>query len=168
MEIIFVRHAVAMERRDFAKLGKEDSLRPITIKGARRHRRMCKIMQRAVKGAEVVVTSPLMRARQTAEITSQIYGDLSIVEVPELVPTAPPAAFLKWLRVWGRVYKKIIVVGHEPHMGELVSYLVSGQVQQNFIIKKSGFLSVLTGPAAEVEKGSGKVLYHVSPRLLFK
>lgn len=168
MEIILVRHAVAMERQEFAKTGQEDSLRPITLKGARRHRRMCKSMQKMARGAEVIVTSPLLRARQTAEITSQIYEDLNILEVPELVPSASPSAFLKWVRVWGRVYKKIIVVGHEPHLGELASYLVSGQVQHNFIVKKSGFLSIITGPASEIEKGSGKVLYHVSPKLFMK
>lgn len=168
MEIILVRHAVAMERQDFAKYGQEDSLRPITLKGARRHRRMCKAMAKWVRGAEVIVTSPLLRARQTAEITSQIYGDLNIVEAPELVPSAPPSAFLKWLRVWGRVHKKIIVVGHEPHLSEFASYLVCGQVQQNFIIKKSGFMSILTGPASEIERGAGRVAYHVSPKLFLK
>ncbi|HWU41779.1 MAG TPA: histidine phosphatase family protein, partial [Bdellovibrio sp.] len=86
MELIIIRHAVAEEREDFVKKNLEDQLRPLTLKGRKRMQKICVKLRDYVKGFDVIVSSPFTRARQTAEILSQIYFETKVIETPELVP----------------------------------------------------------------------------------
>src|SRR5437868_14895733 len=122
MELIIIRHAVAEEREVFVKKNSEDSLRPLTLKGRKRMQKVAVRLQDFVKEFDVIVTSPFTRARQTAEILSQIYFETPVLEAPELVPQSPPSAFVKWLRVQSKQARRIAVVRHEPHLSTVVIY----------------------------------------------
>lgn len=166
MELIIIRHAVAETREDFVKKGLEDHLRPLTLKGRKRMQKVCVRMLDFVKEIDLIVSSPLTRARQTAEIVSQIYFETKVVEAPELVPHSPPQAFLKWLRTQGRHYRRIVVVGHEPHLSAFASYLLSGKSESFIDLKKSGILCLELESFANAEAGSAQLLYSVPPKFL--
>lgn len=166
MELIIVRHAVAEEREDFKKRGLEDNLRPLTLKGRKKMQKVCVFLRDYVKELDVIVTSPLVRARQTAEIMSQIYFDTKVIETPELVPQSPPPAFLKWLRVQGRNYRRIAIVGHEPHISSFTSYMLSGKPESFIDFKKSGVIGLELESFAQAEAGSAQLLYYLPPKFI--
>lgn len=166
MELIIIRHAVAEEREDFAKKGQEDQLRPLTLKGRKRMQKVAVKLRDYVKNFDVIVTSPFTRARQTAEIMSQIYFETKVIEVPELVPQSPPPAMLKWLRTQGRNYKRIAIVGHEPHLSAFASYLLSGKAESFIDLKKSGIIALEMESFAQAEVGRAQLLYAIPAKFL--
>lgn len=164
MELIIIRHAIAEEREEFAKKGQEDQLRPLTLKGRKRMQKVCMQLRDHVKSLDVIVSSPFTRARQTAEIISQIYFETKVVEAPELVPHGPPQALLKWLRTQGRNYKRIALVGHEPHLSTFASYLLSGKLESFIDLKKSGVIALELESFAQAEVGRAQLLYAIPPK----
>lgn len=168
MELIIIRHGNAEEREEFAKKGLEDQLRPLTLKGRKRMQKIFIQLRDQVKGFDAIVSSPFTRARQTAEILSQIYFETKVLEAPELVPQSPPQAFTKWLRTQGRNYKRIAVVGHEPHLSIFVSYLLAGK-QHSFIdLKKGGIIGLEIESFEQVEAGGAQLLYSIPPKFFAK
>ncbi len=166
MQIIVVRHAVAEDRESFEKKNSEDHLRPLTEKG---RRRMIKVAQRVrdwVEDIDLIVSSPYLRAKQTADILSEIYSGIKIVEAPELVPQSPPLAFIKWLRAHGRNLKQIIIVGHEPHLSSLVSCLLSGGEEAFIELKKSGVACLEIESFHELAPGHAQLNWLIQPRLI--
>ncbi|MNK06204.1 phosphohistidine phosphatase [compost metagenome] len=164
MELIIVRHAIAEEREDFAKKGLEDHLRPLTLKGRKKMQRVCVELRDHVKDVNVIVSSPFTRARQTAEIISQIYFDTKVIESPELVPQSPPQAFLKWLRVQAKSYKRVVVVGHEPHLSTFASYMLAGKTESFIDLKKSGVICLQVESFAHAEAGGAELLWSIPPK----
>lgn len=166
MELIIIRHAVAEEREDFAKKGQEDQLRPLTLKGRKKMQKVAVRLRDYVKNFDVIVSSPFTRARQTAEIVSQIYFETKVIEIPELVPQSPPQALLKWIRTQGRNYKRIAIVGHEPHLSTFASYLLTGKVESFIDLKKSGIIALEVESFAQAEIGAAQLLYSIPPKFL--
>lgn len=166
MELIIVRHGIAEDREDFLKKGQEDYFRPLTLKGRKKMQKVAVRMREVVKEIDLIVSSPLTRARQTAEILSQIYFDTKVVEVPELVPHSPPQAFLKWMRSQGRTARRIAIVGHEPHLSSFASYMLTGKVESFIDLKKSGIIGLEFESFQQAEAGRAQLLYSVPPKFL--
>ena len=166
MELIIVRHAIAEEKEEFAKKGLEDQLRPLTLKGRKRMQKVSLRLRDFIKEVDVIVSSPLTRARQTAEILSQIYFETKVLEAPELVPHSPPQAFVKWLRMQARTYKKVVIVGHEPHLGTLASYLLSGTTESFIDLKKSGVMVLKMESFTHAEAGQAELVALLPPKIL--
>jgi phosphohistidine phosphatase len=89
-----------------------------------------------------IATSPLRRARQTAEIVAAGYAGIDTVSLPALSPGAAPLAVLAWLRAQP-ADATLALVGHEPDLGLLAGWLLSG--------KQSGFVQFKKGAAALIE-----------------
>jgi phosphohistidine phosphatase len=164
LELIVIRHAIAEEREDFAKKNLEDSLRPLTMKGRKRMQKIAMMVRDQIDELDVIVSSPFTRARQTAEIVSQIHFEVPVLEAPELVPQSPPASFVKWLRVQGKKYQRIAIVGHEPHLSSLCSYLLSGKTESFIDLRKGGVLSLQLESFAQAEPACAQLLWSVPPR----
>lgn len=71
MQLLIIRHAVAVDRDDFT--GDDDDLRPLTADGRRKMRRIATGLHRITARPDLLVTSPLVRARQTADIVGEAY-----------------------------------------------------------------------------------------------
>lgn len=166
MELIIIRHAVAEERETFLKKGLEDHMRPLTLKGRKKMQKVCVHLLDFIKDIDLIVSSPLTRARQTAEIVSQIYFETEVIEAPELVPHSPPQAFLKWLRTQGRNCRRIVVVGHEPHLSAFASYMLTGRGASFIDLKKSGIIALKLESFANAEAGAAQLLYAMPPKFL--
>ncbi|HKG91110.1 MAG TPA: histidine phosphatase family protein [Gemmatimonadaceae bacterium] len=143
MQLLVVRHAIAEDREEFARGGRDDSLRPLTREGRRKMRRAARGLRRVVPSIDVLATSPYARAEQTAWIVADAYGGRpEPLRVGELVPDAKPAAFVRWLRSLGPSVRAgdrtVAVVGHEPHLGELVTWLLAARGPSLIELKKGG------------------------------
>ena len=141
MDLYVVRHAIAVERRPDL----DDALRPLTGKGRLRFQRAVGGLERMGVGLDRVLHSPWLRAAQTAELLLPLLeGDL---RETELLATSPSPDLLRELG-GGRV----AVVGHEPWLSDLVSWLVTGDLlgAELFAMKKGGvtWLEGLPEPGA--------------------
>jgi phosphohistidine phosphatase len=137
MELLVVRHAIAEERAAFSSAGKDDAERPLTPAGRRKFRRGARGLRRLVPSIDVLATSALVRAVETAEILQKTYRMDEVHCLRELEPDASPAALLAWLRSERR-RRVVAVVGHEPHLSMLVEYLLTDGERGFVDLKKGG------------------------------
>jgi phosphohistidine phosphatase len=162
MQLIVVRHAIAMEREDFAKSGRPDSDRPLTDTGRRRMRKNSRGLQRIAPRPDVIATSPWLRAADTARVLAETLGIEGMETLDLLTPDHPPSELAGWLNERIGI-ATIAVVGHEPHLGELVTWLVGG-TGSNFEFKKGG--ACLLRVDDQVEPGAAVVQWHLTPAQL--
>jgi len=123
-ELYLIRHGLAEERGD---AWPDDSKRPLTDDGLSRMRKAARGLSRLGVSVEVVLSSPFVRARQTAEIVA---GGLdprpSLVNVDSLAPGGSYAAVIGDLEKQSRK-TRIALVGHEPAIGELAARLIGSR-----------------------------------------
>ena len=162
MELYLVRHAVA-HKRDVDRWP-DDSKRPLTIEGEERFRQAAEGIVGLVPKVGVVLSSPFIRAWQTAEILEQ-RGWSAPVPCEELEPYCPPHKVLHALLAHHKDEERAALVGHRPGLHELASYLLTGHADgANVRIKKGGMvrLSFEGSPRAEV----GYLEWLLAPRAL--
>lgn len=119
-ELYLIRHAVAEER---GPAWPDDTRRPLTPQGVRRMTRCARGLARLDVTFDQILTSPLVRAVQTADIVAGTYdAPPPIVTIESLAPESSPAAVLADLERYSR-RRRIALVGHEPGLGELAARL---------------------------------------------
>ena len=137
MNLLVIRHAVAEDKKRFARTGADDGLRPLTQDGRRKMRGAARGLRRVAPKLDLLATSPLTRAAQTAEIVAAAYRrGPRILTVPQLVPSGSVHALLKWLQSL-KATSTVAVVGHEPQLGVFVSWMLTG-LQESFLEFKKG------------------------------
>ncbi len=141
MQVLVVRHAIAEQQEEFARSGKNDSQRPLTDDGRRKMRRGAAGLRAVVPAINILATSPLLRAVQTAEILAAAYNGRNMVTVKELSPDSEFPPFLRWLRTQN-AGGTVAIVGHEPHLSGLTSWLLTGR-KPSFISLKKGAACLL-------------------------
>src|ERR1700691_4972564 len=113
MELLIIRHAIAFERDRHR--WRDDAARPLSPAGMRRARKAAAGLKEISKAPQLLLTSPLVRARQTAQILTDVAGWPESEEAPELSPGQSASAVLALL---GKVRGKLVaVVGHQPELG---------------------------------------------------
>lgn len=163
MQILIIRHAIAAERSSFAGTGNPDAQRPLTDEGRLKMTEAAKGLRALVPHLDLIAASPFVRAQQTAAIVAKAYGIADIVTTPTLTPDAQPAAFAKWAQAFGSD-DVVAAVGHEPHLGTLVTWLLSGRADSHVVLKKGGAcLVACDGPPGPA---SGRLLWLVTPAML--
>jgi phosphohistidine phosphatase len=137
MNLFLLRHGLAVEREEFDFAS--DHLRPLTPKGKRQLNKISAAMRVSELRFHVILSSPLVRARQTAKIVA---ADLKLREQLVFADELKPGGDLKKLvsRILGlkKIPENILLVGHEPDLSELISLLVTGKVGTGFALKKGG------------------------------
>ena len=123
--LYLIRHAIAFERDD---RWPDDSKRPLTADGMSKMKRAARGLGRVGVKVDVILSSPLVRARQTADILSaELDAHPPIVNVESLAPGATHAALAADLEKHARKATRIALVGHEPGIGELAARLVGSR-----------------------------------------
>lgn len=136
MKLLVVRHGPAGNPEEWEAEGRDDRLRPLTPKGKKEVRRAAAGLVRLVPALDLLATSPWARAAQTAEIIGKEYG-CEIIEVEELTSDHKPEDLAPWLQ--SQVQRGAVgLVGHEPHLSQLVGYLLSGKSTSFVDLKKGG------------------------------
>jgi phosphohistidine phosphatase len=137
MELLVIRHAIAMEREEWARTGRPDDDRPLTDAGRRRMRKNARGIQRFAPHPEVIASSPYLRAVDTARIVAETLGIARMETVEALVPDRHPRELAAWLNESAGA-GVVAVVGHEPHLGSLVTWLLAGRDAPAVEFKKGG------------------------------
>lgn len=163
MKVLLVRHAKAEPRPRL--LRKNDERRRLTPGGRKDMAKAAKGLKRLVPAIDVLATSPLARARETAEVLARCYDCDDVAEVAVLSPGGEPRALLEWLR--GQPKDALIaLVGHEPDLGGFAGYLLTGRRETFLPFKKGGacLIDLADGPAA----GGGRLEWLLPPGALRK
>jgi phosphohistidine phosphatase len=120
MEIYVVRHGIAVP----SEAGSSDRFRPLTSKGRRRFRRSARRFARLGGKLDLILTSPLVRAVQTAEILVAAVKDAEVAVLEELDPGSGVQALLE--AVARRAdFRSVALVGHEPQLSGLIAVLTA-------------------------------------------
>ena len=137
MELYLLRHGIAAERGDLDY--KNDADRPLIAKGRDELRRTAAAMRKMKLRFDVILSSPILRARQTAEIVA---AELKLKKRLEFSDNLKHGSDAKTLVAEINRLKpaseSILLVGHEPDMGELISFLATGKTDAGFTLKKGG------------------------------
>src|SRR5262247_2021812 len=162
MRLILFRHGPAGQRE--AKRWPDDAKRPLTRRGRERTTLASAGLRRLLGRPGRIAASPLLRARQTAEVLGAAAGpEVRIETLEALVPGAPYREALRWLREV-ESGATVILVGHEPHLGKLAGMLLFNSVSATLPLKKAGALWIdFIGP---VEPGVGRLRAFLPPRVL--
>jgi phosphohistidine phosphatase len=100
-------------------------------------RRGARGLKQIIPQVDLIATSPLVRARQTAEILGHIYDNTVAIEIAELEPGASLESMLRWLQNQ-RSDATIMLVGHEPFLSMLISWLTTRSDDTFLEFKKGG------------------------------
>jgi phosphohistidine phosphatase len=136
MKLLVVRHAHAEDRDEWSRIHPNDELRPLTKKGIKQFVAFSKVIVSVMNEPDLILTSPLTRAVQTSDILKKRFKKNYRI-IKELKPEASCIRLLKFLSLSKK--QNIIIVGHEPFLSELVSYLVAGETRSCLVLKKGGF-----------------------------
>ena len=163
MNLLVIRHGIAEDADEFQSTGQPDDARPLTSEGIAEMYRGARGLLRLVPTLDLIASSPLVRAQQTAAIVAEEYG-MQIGETTEaLTPDAPVAEFTRW--VAAHEHKDVIaVVGHEPHLSTLITWLVAGLDDSRVELKKGG--ACLLEFSGIPRGGKAKLLWLVKPSTL--
>lgn len=161
MKLLIVRHAIALQSdRD---RWQDDSRRPLSAEGIRRARHAAAGLRELLRAPDRVLTSPLLRARQTAEILHAVADWPAAVECPELAPHAPLQALFAVLA--RDTCPLLALVGHQPGLGSLISACLPGETRAAaFELKKNSTACI--GFKAAPRPGAGTLHWLAAPRML--
>jgi phosphohistidine phosphatase len=157
MEIFLVRHGVAVDRES----DMPDAFRPLTSKGRRRFRKTARSFARLGCKLDLILTSPLVRAVQTAEILAgeAKYGEVAILE--ELDPKYSVADLLKAVTKRANGARSVALVGHEPQLSSVLAVLAAVDAE-TLDVKKGAIVRLdARNPA---QRGSGGAFWSLKPR----
>jgi phosphohistidine phosphatase len=162
VRLLIVRHAIAEDSEAFAASGGDDAVRPLTANGARKMRRTARGLHELVPSIDVLVASPLTRAQETAEIIRDEYAIERIETAEALQPQTALDDTVQWLTRYGEGV--VAVVGHEPHLGRLVTYLIAGIDRPAVELKKGGASAIEFDGVPT--RGAGTLVWSVPPGAL--
>jgi phosphohistidine phosphatase len=141
MKLLIVRHGKAEDRDDWAKTGAQDDARPLTSEGRELMRVGAIGLRTIVESIDVLASSPLVRAQQTARIVADAYGIAGVVEIDALRSDAPLSDLYDWM--CGMEGNEVVaIVGHNNHLEEFASWLLTGKKDRIIDIKKGAALMV--------------------------
>ncbi|MEZ4502977.1 MAG: histidine phosphatase family protein [Dehalococcoidia bacterium] len=161
MRVYLIRHAKA-ERRD-AERWPDDSLRPLSPRGRERFEAAAAALSRPRDAVDVVLASPYRRAWQTAELLATHAGWPAPTSCPPLASASIEAVVAAAEAATRDGAERVALVGHEPQMSALASWLLTGDQILRFRWR-TGAIARL-----EVERwapGAATLEWFAQPRLL--
>lgn len=163
MQLLIIRHAIAEDRELFAASGQDDAERPLTKAGRKKMRAAAAGLAEVAPAVDLLATSPLVRATQTADIVAAAFRRPPTHPVDALTPERPAADFVKWLHAVDGA-SVVATVGHEPHLGRLVSWLTTARKQPFMELRKGG--ACLLDLGAAPAPGTARLLWVLTPKQL--
>lgn len=166
MKLILMRHGIALDREEAEAASISDLERPLTEKGRKKVRQVTQQLMGFEKDIKAIVTSPLLRAKQTAEIVSDLMGIDVKYHSNELHPAGSPMAFSNWLKKEVTKESCVLSVGHEPQLSVFASWCLSGQLESFIELKKSGVICLEFESFQEVGPSKSILKYVLNPKSL--
>jgi phosphohistidine phosphatase len=159
MELLVIRHDVA-EPRDATAGADADAQRALSDLGRKRARRAARALARIVGRVDVLASSGLRRADETALALATELGGATVERVEALAPGAKPEALAAWLRGLDGA-ETVAIVGHEPGLSEFVTWLVSGRSAPWLELGKGG--ACLVEIPGRIAPGEARLAFLLRP-----
>ncbi len=159
IHLYLLRHAIAEER---GSAWPDDDVRPLSREGIRKFKQASRGLARALPKVDTLLTSPLVRAYQTAEILAHaLPAAPKIVPFEALRPDTAPSDAIAALRA--RSAKgSVVLVGHDPMLSELASALLHLQGPLEF--KKGAAMAIVSRGLGT--RGPARLDWYLTPKLL--
>jgi phosphohistidine phosphatase len=162
MDLYLLRHGIALNSEDVPP----GTDRPLTDAGAKRMRKAARGLRRIGIGFETILTSPLARAHQTATIVAEALSreaHLSVLEA--LKPDGSVDDLLSSLKDYADC-ASLLLVGHEPLLGDALSCILSGKKTANIevALKKGGLVRIAVDALPPRNPGTLELL--LAPKIL--
>lgn len=161
-KLYLMRHGLAGARGSLGPTA-DDSLRPLTPEGRGKVEQAAAGLRRLAKNLDWIVTSPLIRARETAEIVAELFAGAPLDDCSALSPGGSAEEVVAFL---GRksARTKTLLVGHEPCLGQMAGRLLGLGPRANLSLKKGG--GCLIELAEFPPEGPGQLVWWATPRML--
>lgn len=163
MELYLIRHGIAAAKADYDN----DEKRPLTEEGRKKTKSVAQQLHEHKLHFDLMLTSPLVRAQETANIL-QDTGLSSQLE--EFSPLAPDGNILEWVswlkeRQQSTKDKSLALVGHQPDLGNWAEILIWGKAQEKLVLKKAGIIG-LQVPETGTPLNQSQLFLLISPKWL--
>jgi phosphohistidine phosphatase len=138
-QVYLIRHGIAAEPEAYER----DYERPLTAKGRAKTKAVARQLKTLNLAFDEILTSPLVRARQTAEILLKANLSTQLTVVDTLAPMGSFSEWLEWFKTWQKERSGVLaLVGHEPDLSQWAELLILGDVQGVIQIKKAGIVGI--------------------------
>lgn len=164
IELYLIRHGIAASREDYA----DDAARPLTAPGIEKTTKVAKQLRERGLHFDLILTSPLVRARETATILQDAGLASQLEEFPALAPAGDIDAWVRWQEKWWQTHEpaqRLALVGHQPDLGNWAEILVWGEAQEKLVLKKAGIIG-LKIQKSQSPIGKGELFLLTSPKWL--
>jgi phosphohistidine phosphatase len=164
VDLYIMRHGEAGKRLGS---GAKDSERSLTVMGQKEVQEVARALSWLDEKIDLVVTSPLKRSAQTAQIVAKELKlkKGAVEEWDELKPEGNRAALLRKLSQF-KQESSVLVIGHEPYLSTMISEIVSGTSSGGIVLKKAGLARI--GVTSLRPKVKGELRWLLTPRHLKK
>ena len=163
-ELYVMRHGLAVTRGSVRF--SDDAQRPLVPEGKEKMREIAGGLKRMGFEVDWIVTSPLVRAVETAGIIAESLASSVLVDVCDAMrPGGSPEALLAFLAKRPNC-RRVLVVGHEPDLSELAARLIGAGGHANLAFKKGGCCMISFDEFPP--KSPGQLVWWLTPRLLRK
>ncbi len=156
MKLYFLRHAAALD-------GEDDARRPLSDTGRKQARKLARFLKRSGVVFDAAYTSPLVRARQTAEIVMDIVNEsapLQAKATDALLNDIPVDEFDRWLAVLPEA-GDVLLVGHEPSLSQRVRRMLGVQRAEALPLAKGALACLKT-----IDRRAAELRFLVTPKSL--
>ena len=119
----------------------DDFSRRLTEQGFKQARRVGCFMKEQCLRPDLILTSPVVRARETAEAVTKLLGKVEIIEVPWAACGMSPDKAIEELAAFEK-FKSILLVGHEPDFGTLIASLIQLGKSPSIEINKASLTGI--------------------------
>lgn len=168
MYLYLIRHGIAVDMDTIdPDLHICDQTRPLTRIGRKRTEKVAEHLAISRLSFDIIITSPLLRAEQTAKILIEHHLSSKLLLCDDL---APEGILRSWLTWWESqpIYTQttnLALVGHEPNLSEWAELLIFGSIQHKLILKKGGIIG-LKFPEGRIAVGTAQLHCLIPPKYL--
>ncbi|MEH1765425.1 phosphohistidine phosphatase SixA [Nostoc sp.] len=163
MELYLIRHGIAEDQG----LGIKDEDRSLTKEGRQKTEKVAQKLVKLGLSFDLILTSPLVRARQTAEI---LIAEKLSSQLEESSHLAPDGQISSWLKDWlePKNYShntQLALVGHEPNLSNWAEILLWGEAKASLVLKKAGMIGIKL-PETGSPLGRSQMFWLTPPKYL--
>ncbi len=160
-QIYLIRHGIAVDRTDQMS----DFERSLSPQGQKKTHQVAQRLQAIGLKFDLLLSSPLPRARQTAEILAAQGLSSRLEESLDLSPQGSLSNWLNWLETWrSSADQSLALVGHQPNLGQWAEILLWGEAQGSIVLKKAGIIGMILPEGPPV--GHSQLFWLTQPKLL--
>ena len=141
--LYLIRHGIAEDRENY----EDDALRPLTDEGRKKTKQVATRLYDLGLRFDLLQTSPLVRAQQTAKIFENIFG-ITVQQSSELAPEGSFEIWLQGLATWVAQHPQpnrvsLGIIGHEPDLTAWAELLIWGEAKGVLVLKKAGIIGLV-------------------------